>query len=110
MGTDDAEGFPGDHEGPVREVTVAPFAIDPWCVSNTRFAEFVDATGYRTEAETFGWTYVFAKFLPGELRKHSPRPERAPWWGGVEGASACTRRHRRRGSAHTKIEQVPHRT
>jgi formylglycine-generating enzyme required for sulfatase activity len=87
MGTDDAEGFPEDHEGPVREVTVAPFAIDPYCVSNARFAEFADATGYRTEAEVFGWTYVFAKFIPGALRKHAPRPERAPWWCGVEGAS-----------------------
>ncbi|WP_439098542.1 formylglycine-generating enzyme family protein [Amycolatopsis vastitatis] len=86
MGTDDAEGFPEDREGPVREVAVAPFAIDPHCVSNARFAEFVTATGYRTDAESFGWTYVFAKFLPGALRKRSPRPERAPWWCGVEGA------------------------
>jgi formylglycine-generating enzyme len=86
MGTDDADGFPEDKEGPVREVTVAPFAIDAHCVSNTRFAEFVDATGYRTEAEKFGWSYVFAKFLPGALRKESPRPEGTPWWCGVSGA------------------------
>jgi formylglycine-generating enzyme required for sulfatase activity len=80
MGTEDADGFPADNEGPVREVTVASFAIDPYCVSNARFAEFVDATGYRTDAEKFGWTYVFAKFLPGELRKKSPRPQQTPWW------------------------------
>jgi sulfatase modifying factor 1 len=86
MGTDDVDGFPEDEEGPVREVTVAPFAIDAYCVSNTRFAEFVDATGYRTEAEKFGWSYVFAKFLPGALRKESPRPEGTPWWCGVSGA------------------------
>ncbi|WP_328612069.1 formylglycine-generating enzyme family protein [Amycolatopsis sp. NBC_00345] len=87
MGTDDADGFPDDHEGPVRAVTVAPFAIDPRAVTNERFAAFADATGYRTEAESFGWTYVFAKFLPGELRKSSPRPAAAPWWCGVSGAS-----------------------
>jgi formylglycine-generating enzyme len=86
MGTDDADGFPEDHEGPVREVTVAAFAIDAHCVSNERFAAFVDATGYRTEAEKFGWSYVFAKFLPGALRKESPRPDGTPWWCGVSGA------------------------
>lgn len=86
MGADSEDGFPEDDEGPVREVTVAPFAIDPYCVSNTRFAEFVDATGHRTDAERYGWTYVFAKFLPGPLRKIAPRPENTPWWCGVSGA------------------------
>ncbi|MFI9388060.1 formylglycine-generating enzyme family protein [Kutzneria sp. NPDC052558] len=86
MGADDRDGFPDDHEGPVREVEVAPFAIDPHAVSNTRFAAFVSATGYRTEAETFGWTYVFARFLPGRLRAVSPRPDSAPWWCAVAGA------------------------
>ena len=38
MGTDDRDGFPADGEGPVREVTVRPFAIDPCCVTNDRFA------------------------------------------------------------------------
>ncbi|WP_285699311.1 formylglycine-generating enzyme family protein [Actinomadura sp. NBRC 104412] len=86
MGTDDEDGFPEDHEGPVREVTVAPFRISAYCVSNARFSEFVEATGYRTDAEQFGWSYVFAKFLPGRLRKVAPRPRRTPWWCGVPGA------------------------
>ncbi|MGW4485024.1 formylglycine-generating enzyme family protein [Amycolatopsis sp. NPDC004368] len=86
MGTDDTDGFPDDREGPVREVTVAPFAIAATAVTNASFAEFVEATGHRTEAEEFGWTYVFAKFVPGPLRRTSPRPEEAPWWCGVAGA------------------------
>ncbi|QRP47785.1 formylglycine-generating enzyme family protein [Amycolatopsis sp. FDAARGOS 1241] len=86
MGTDDADGFPDDREGPVREVTVEPFAIDAFAVTNARFAEFVDATGYRTDAEKFGWTYVFAKFVPSALRKGAPRPQQTPWWIGVSGA------------------------
>ncbi|MGY6655404.1 formylglycine-generating enzyme family protein [Amycolatopsis sp. TRM77291] len=86
MGTADPDGFPDDREGPVREVTVAPFAIDAHCVSNARFAEFISATGYSTDAEQFGWSYVFAKFLPGQLRKHSPRPQQTPWWCAVSGA------------------------
>ncbi|MBB4688433.1 formylglycine-generating enzyme family protein [Amycolatopsis jiangsuensis] len=86
MGTDDPDGFPGDREGPVREVTVEPFAIAAHCVTNAQFAAFADETGYRTDAEKFGWTYVFAKFVPAVLRKGSPRPEQAPWWCGVSGA------------------------
>jgi formylglycine-generating enzyme required for sulfatase activity len=87
MGTDDPDGFPEDGEGPVREVTVAPFAVDTCCVTNERFAAFADATGYRTDAERFGWSYVFARFLPAKLRGSSPRPEHTPWWCGVAGAS-----------------------
>ncbi|MFC7344341.1 formylglycine-generating enzyme family protein [Saccharopolyspora griseoalba] len=86
MGTEDADGFPDDNEGPIREVEVSSFAIDACAVTNARFAEFVDATGYRTDAEQYGWSFVFAKFLPGHLRKDSPRPEGAPWWCGVRGA------------------------
>ncbi|MFF7550566.1 formylglycine-generating enzyme family protein [Streptomyces canus] len=86
MGSEDTDVNPGDGEGPVRAVTVAPFAIDAHCVTNERFAAFVEATGYRTEAERFGWSYVFAAFLPGELRRISPRPKNTPWWCGVQGA------------------------
>ena len=38
-------------EAPVRRVRVDPFAIDRYEVTNARFAEFVDATGYTTVAE-----------------------------------------------------------
>lgn len=86
MGNEDAEANPGDGEGPVRAVSVSPFAIDAYSVTNARFAAFVEQTGYRTEAEEFGWSYVFAKFLPGPLRKTSPRPPETPWWCGVQGA------------------------
>lgn len=87
MGSEDADTNPGDGEGPVREIRVAPFAIDAYAVTNDRFSAFVEATGYRTEAEQFGWSYVFAKFLPGPLRKISPRPPQTPWWCAVRGAS-----------------------
>ncbi len=87
MGAEDAEGFPADGEGPVRAVRVAPFRIDAYAVSNDRFAEFVADTGYVTDAERLGWSYVFAGFLPGVLRRESPRPERTPWWCAVSGAA-----------------------
>ncbi|MFC9465961.1 formylglycine-generating enzyme family protein [Streptomyces coelicoflavus] len=89
MGGDDEDAFPADGEGPVREVAVGPFHIDATCVTNARFAVFVKDTGYRTEAETIGWSYVFGAFVPPRAR-HAVLPGRvlgAPWWRAVEGAS-----------------------
>jgi formylglycine-generating enzyme len=87
MGTDDAVGFAADGEGPVRPVHLDPFAIAPHAVTNDEFAAFAAATGHVTDAERYGWSYVFAGFLPGGLRKVSPRAPGAAWWCGVEGAS-----------------------
>ncbi|MFC7304165.1 formylglycine-generating enzyme family protein [Streptomyces monticola] len=87
MGSEDEDANPGDGEGPVRAVSVSPFAIDAYAVTNARFAAFVEQSGYRTETEEFGWSYVFAKFLPGPLRNTAPRPPGTPWWCGVQGAA-----------------------
>ncbi|OIV35359.1 hypothetical protein BIV57_21965 [Mangrovactinospora gilvigrisea] len=87
MGCDDTSlTMAGDGEGPVREVSVGPFAVAATTVSNRQFAAFADATGYRTEAERFGTSFVFASFLPGALRKVAPRVASTPWWASVEGA------------------------
>jgi formylglycine-generating enzyme required for sulfatase activity len=86
MGTDDAAGFPADGEGPVREVRVRAFEIDVHAVTNRRFAAFVDATGHVTDAERFGWSFVYAGFLPAALRRQARRPAETPWWCGVPGA------------------------
>jgi formylglycine-generating enzyme required for sulfatase activity len=86
MGSEDREVNPGDGEGPVRKVTVSPFWISRHTVTNGEFAEFVRLTGYRTGAERFGWSFVFASFLPSHLRRGAQRPEAAPWWCRVDGA------------------------
>ncbi|TQM13761.1 formylglycine-generating enzyme required for sulfatase activity [Pseudonocardia kunmingensis] len=86
MGSEDRDAVAGDGEGPVAPVRVRPFAIATCAVSNDEFAVFVEDTGYVTEAERFGWSFVFAGFLPGTLRGASPRPEGTPWWCGVQGA------------------------
>ena len=78
MGSTD-KSFPADGEGPVRKVRVNPFWIEPVTVSNQRFAEFVAATGYVTEAETFGWSFVFHQFLPDDFPPTRAVSE-APWW------------------------------
>ncbi|WP_443049731.1 formylglycine-generating enzyme family protein [Streptomyces sp. NBC_00287] len=87
MGTEDAEGFPDDAEGPVRAVRVNAFRIDACAVTNDDFAAFVADTGHITDAERLDWSYVFAGFLPAALRRGAPRPERTPWWCAVEGAA-----------------------
>lgn len=55
MGTD--EGFV--FEGPVHAVAVSGFWMDKHEVTVAEFARFVRATGFRTEAEKFGWAGVF---------------------------------------------------
>ena len=84
MGTDSQEGFPADGEGPVREVTLDAFHIDARPVTNERFAEFVRATSYQTEAERFGWSFVFQAHVAAGLVGDTVRA--VPWWCKVNGA------------------------
>jgi formylglycine-generating enzyme required for sulfatase activity len=86
MGTDDRDGFPEDGEGPVRDVELSPFWIDHCAVSNRRFAEFVDATDYVTEAEHYGWSFVYGGLLPDEFPSTRGVVD-APWWRQVFGAA-----------------------
>ena len=82
IGSDDP-----DHpeEWPVREVSLSPYRIARTAVSNAEFAEFVRATAHRTDAEVYGWSFVFGGLLPDDFP-----PTRgvaaAPWWREVHGA------------------------
>src|SRR4051812_41402528 len=64
MGSDEQDGFPADGEGPVREIELSPFWIEPLAVTNERFAAFVADTGHATDAERYGWSFVFGGLLP----------------------------------------------
>ena len=89
MGGADPDGRPADGEGPVRTVALRPYLIDATAVTNRQFAAFVKATGYVTEAERFGWSFVFHLFVGPAQRPHvvdATVPE-APWWLAVEGAT-----------------------
>src|SRR5438093_2463735 len=55
MGTDD--GFP--YEAPAHDVTVKSFWIDRHELTVAKFEQFVRASGYKTDAEKFGWSGVF---------------------------------------------------
>jgi sulfatase modifying factor 1 len=87
MGTDrDEGGFPDDGEGPARAVILAPFWIDRYSVTKRQFSRFVKATGYVTEAERFGWSFVFHNQLHGKLRANAKQAVQGiEWWWRVDG-------------------------
>ena len=87
MGTEDPGGFPADGEGPVRSVHVNSFYIDTCAVTNTEFEQFARETGYRTDAERFGWSFVFHMFVGAKARRTAEQAAaEAPWWWVINGA------------------------
>src|SRR3954467_9697716 len=86
MGSDDAFAYPDDGEGPPHDVELDAFWIDACAVSNADFAAFVDATGYLTDAQRFGWSFVFAGLLPDD-HPETRGVAAAPWWRQVLGAT-----------------------
>lgn len=88
MGTDDDIGFAADGEGPAREVTVDSFFIDKFAVTNAEFLQFVRSTDYTTDAERFGWSFVFTDFVGAADDQYVMQSVAdAPWWVAVEGAN-----------------------
>src|SRR4051812_20071167 len=80
MGSSDKR-FPDDGEGPVRQVTVSEFAIACFAVSNLQFGDFIRATGYTTDAERYGWSFVFAAFLSEDTKREiGSCAAETPWW------------------------------
>ncbi|MBM7599093.1 formylglycine-generating enzyme required for sulfatase activity [Virgibacillus halotolerans] len=84
MGTDSDEGFPLDGEGPRRNVRINPFQMDSYAVTNEEFKQFVNDTGYITEAEAFGWSFVFEHFLPLNKSSIIQQLPGTPWWYAVK--------------------------
>jgi sulfatase modifying factor 1 len=85
MGDDSVWAYPGDGEAPVHDVTLDAFRIDRHTVTNDAFAAFVDATGWRTDAERFGWSFVFVGLLPDDF-PDTRGVVGAEWWREVLGA------------------------
>lgn len=88
MGNDRDYGFAADGEEPVHDVTLADFYLDATTVTNREFNDFVNATGYRTESEHFGWSFVFEGLLTA--KQLSTQPRRAvgtEWWCALPGAT-----------------------
>ena len=85
MGDESAWAYPGDGEGPVHEVVAGAFAIDRYAVTNEAFGSFVEATGYVSDAQRYGWSFVFGGFLPDDFPT-TRGVVGAEWWRQVLGA------------------------
>ncbi|XP_067159763.1 formylglycine-generating enzyme [Apteryx mantelli] len=87
MGTDEPE-IQQDGEWPARRVHVNSFYMDQYEVSNEDFEIFVNSTGYVTEAEKFGDSFVFEGMLSEEVKAEIHQAvAAAPWWLPVKGAN-----------------------
>ncbi|WP_186307607.1 formylglycine-generating enzyme family protein [Microbacterium sp. 1.5R] len=101
MGDSSGDENPGDGETPVHEVELSAFEIDATPVTNDAFAAFVDATGYVTEAESFGFSAVFHLAVAADADDVLGRPPQTPWWVGVRGAD-----WRHPGGRHSDITDL----
>lgn len=74
-----------DGEGPRRREPIRAFRLGATAVTNAEFAAFVGATGYVTEAERFGWSFVFFAHITGlDATRGAVGSE---WWRRVDGAT-----------------------
>ena len=88
MGSNDQELIESDGEGFIREVEVDNFLIDKNSVTNLEFSKFVSETNYITDAERFGWSFVFNMFISQKTKKNVTEiVQQTPWWWKVKGAT-----------------------
>lgn len=74
-----------DVESPIRFQKVDAFWIGATTVTNAEFSEFIAATGYVTEAEKYGWSFVFHLQVPEAVGK-TQGVAGVEWWRRVDGA------------------------
>ncbi|MGW8482877.1 formylglycine-generating enzyme family protein [Microbacterium sp. NPDC055903] len=86
MGDSSGDRNAGDGEAPRHGVRLAEFSLDTTSVTNAAFARFVEATGYRTEAEQFGFSAVFHLAVAAPEADIMSRAAGTGWWLGVRGA------------------------
>ncbi|MEK5479735.1 formylglycine-generating enzyme family protein [Paenibacillus sp. FSL R5-0407] len=87
LGSSFAESSEEDGETVRRQVKLDSFYIDRFAVTNEQFASFIAETGYITDAEQYGWSFVFHLFADSVPREEIIGvPESTPWWFGVQGA------------------------
>ncbi|MEF2553971.1 formylglycine-generating enzyme family protein [Aurantimonas sp. A2-1-M11] len=84
IGTKDAK-ITADGEAPPRKAQVRSFMLDRYAVTNRDFSAFQADTDYLTDAERYGWSFVFIGLLMERPARGRPAPD-VPWWIAVEGA------------------------
>lgn len=78
--------LPQDAEGPLKRTKVKRFWMERDTVTNAQFSAFVDETGYLTEAERIGWSFVFAAHVAEGVGPTQGVLE-AQWWRRVDDAT-----------------------
>jgi sulfatase modifying factor 1 len=79
---------PGDAETPPRAAVLSAYLIQRTEVSNLQFAAFIQNTSYVTEAERFGWSFVFEHSLSESTKASITEAVLgAEWWLPVQGAT-----------------------
>jgi sulfatase modifying factor 1 len=88
LGTEDVF-FPEDAEGPPYPFTLSTLLyMDPFEVSNARFAAFAATTGYLSEAEVYGWSFVHEDAIHETTKADITQSAAgAEWWLPVPNAS-----------------------
>ena len=99
VGTDNPV-IPSDGEGPKRPVELQPYAIGATTVTVEQFAAFVDASGYITEAEREGTSFVFKSQVAADAQDRGGLFG-TEWWRVIEGA---TWRNPFGARSHTQVE------
>ncbi len=78
--------IPNDGEDPIRYSEIGAFFMSATSITNAQFAEFVEATGYVTTAERWGWSFVFHLQVP-ERFEPTLGIDGLEWWRQVHGAN-----------------------
>ena len=106
MGTDDPK-IPLDGESPAREVTLVPFYFDVYETSNAEFERFANSTGYLTEAERFGDSFVLEVRISEEIKKDITQAvAAAPWWLPVKVRLAYTQLEFSQNAENCKFQEI----
>lgn len=86
VGNKEQMGISLDKEWDLTKVHLKAYYIDKTTVTNREFKEFIEASNYKTDAEKFGWSYVFYGLLDKHMDQDNILANRE-WWYAVKGAS-----------------------
>jgi len=116
MGTDKHVENSRDREGPARPARVKPFLFDPTPVTNQMFRQFVRQTKYRTEAEEYGWSFVFDALVSQAVKTDSetqklPNAEHwlavmGAWWRQPEGPDSSIKGREEHPVVHVSLRDA----
>jgi sulfatase modifying factor 1 len=86
VGTDEVV-YDSDGEGPASRVTLDAFDLADTETTVGQWRAFVEASGHVSEAETFGWSFVFEQLVPKRAAGADSVVSHTPWWVKVPGAT-----------------------